>query len=782
MQATQETVFGPVRTVRKRRMRIVVSGAVQGVGFRPFVFRLAKAANLCGTVSNSSFGVVIDVEGDSESLQTFVERVESEHPPLSRIERMEMVEISAVGFVDFEIGPSDVGSENSTYVLPDIAVCDECLAELRDPANRRYRYPFINCTHCGPRFTIIESMPYDRRHTSMKQFRMCRHCRDEYEDPSSRRFHAQPIACADCGPQLALWDTDGNPVGPCLDAVRLAAEALRNGGIVAVKGVGGFHLLVDARNTEAVHKLRARKARPDKPFAVMYPSLERLREDCYVDRVEAALLQSAEAPIVLLRPRTDSAGIARNVAPHSPTLGAMLPYAPLHHLLMDELRMPLVATSGNRSDEPICIDERDALARLHGIPDFYLVHDRPIVRHADDSIVRVVAGRAMILRRARGYAPLPIEIGFGGPDILAVGPHLKNCTAVTKGRNVFLSQHLGDLDNALAYDAFVQSIDEGCRLHGSNPIGIACDHHEEYGSTRHAQALRLPVCKVQHHYAHVLGCMAENGVCGPVLGVSWDGTGLGEEGEIWGGEFMRADYETYHRVAHFREMRLPGGEQAIREPRRTALALLMELFDDIDPIRALAPIEAFDALELRVMLAMLRNKIRAPRAVSVGRLFDAVASILGICHKCSFEGQAAIALEAAATRASEAHTSYRFDLCNEVEAPIIVDWAPVVRGIVDDVVAGVPSAAIALAFHRALAEATVRVAQVVGIRDIVLTGGCFQNALLTEYTVQLLRDAGFQPHWHRFTPPNDGGIALGQAVFAMRQFQLNKTGGPSPCA
>ncbi|GMU91664.1 MAG: carbamoyltransferase [Candidatus Hydrogenedentota bacterium] len=755
------------------RKRILVQGAVQGIGFRPFVYRLARELELAGQVCNSPEGVVIDAEGNPANLKRLLERLDTERPPLCRIDRVVTVDLFPAGFSEFVIGPSDPEGDKVTCVLPDIAVCEECLREMRDPKDRRYRYPFTNCTHCGPRFSIVESLPYDRPNTSMKRFSMCAQCRDEYEDPANRRFHAQPIACPRCGPRLMLWDASGNERAAHHEAVQAAAAWIRDGRIVAVKGLGGFHLVVDARNAGAIDTLRRRKHREEKPFALMYPNLESVRGDCQVSQLESELLLSPEAPIVLLRRRNDSRHVADNVAPTSPTLGAMLPYTPLHHLLLEELGFPIVATSGNLSEEPICIDETEALVRLKGIADGYLVHDRPIVRHVDDSIARVVGGREMVLRRARGYAPLPIIYGGDGPAVTAFGGHLKNTVAVSKGSRVFLSQHIGDLETTRAFEAFVRASTDLETLYDASPVCVACDLHDDYLSTKHAPSRLLPVVRVQHHYAHALACMAEHQIEGPVLAVSWDGTGLGADGTIWGGEFLIADRSEFVRAAHLRPFPLPGGEQAVKEPRRSALAILMAVYGNLEEMGFVPTVRAFTGTELRTLRTMVDRNVNAPLTSSAGRLFDAVASIIGICQRTTFEGQAAMALEGLAAQAGNGGRDYEVAIDDD-RTQQVLDWAPLIRAVVRDLAAGVSPAQISAGFHGALAKCILHVALRAGLRDVVLTGGCFQNAVLTEGAIASLREHRFQPHWHRFAPPNDGGIALGQAVFASRSVRLKE--------
>jgi hydrogenase maturation protein HypF len=611
----------------------------------------------------------------------------------------------------------------------------------------------------------------------MAGFAMCNACRKEYENPSDRRFHAQPNACPACGPHLELWGSAGEVLSTHHQALRDAIEAIRRGQVVAVKGLGGFHLMVDGTNEDAVSRLRERKNREDKPLALMAPYLDLIKAYCEVSSLEERLLSSPESPIVLLRQHRDLPEwirpIAPSVAPGNPDLGAMLPYTPLHHVLARELGTPVVATSGNLSDEPICTDERDALTRLRGIADLFLVHNRPIARHVDDSVARVLLGRELVLRRARGYAPLPVQVGRPLPPLLAVGAHLKNAVAVSAHTQVFVSQHIGDLETPQAFEAFRRVSDDLLRLYDLTPQAVACDAHPDYLSTRHAAGTGLPLVHVQHHYAHVLSCMAENGLEGPVLGVSWDGTGYGLDHTIWGGEFLRVTESGFQRVAHLRTFRLPGGEHAVKEPRRTAIGLLYEMEGDRFAAREeLAPVRSFEPRERTLLAQALANRINAPLTSSAGRLFDAVAALLGLRLTTRFEGQAAMELEWT-IRDVETDASYPFQI-EPKQGILIVDWEPLVRALLADLKGGAALGTMAARFHNALANMIVAIATQVDIKTIALSGGCFQNRYLTERTVRGLAAAGFSPHWHQRVPPNDGGIALGQVLAAARAKPLLK--------
>ncbi|MBP9900022.1 MAG: carbamoyltransferase HypF [Verrucomicrobia bacterium] len=797
------------------RLKLAVRGVVQGVGFRPFVHRLATELGLTGWVNNSAQGVFIEVEGRRMALDQFLLRLETEKPPRSFIQSKEAIWLAAGGYPNFEIRASEPGGAKTALILPDLATCPACRREISDPTNRRHQYPFTNCTHCGPRFSIIEALPYDRANTTMRRFRMCPACQAEYDNPCDRRFHAQPNACPVCGPQLELWP--GHPSNSWLrdphepprrlahghDALLSAAHVIRCGQIVAVKGVGGFHLLVDARDGAAVRRLRERKQREEKPFALMFPSLESVKAVCEVSPLEERLLRSPEAPIVLLKrlapppPNPSSQErvrvvahdepsglpIADSVAPGNPCLGVMLPSNPLHHLLLAELGFPVVATSGNLSDEPICTDEFEAIERLRGIADVLLVHDRPIVRPVDDSIVRVMVDREMIMRRARGYAPLPITFSSqpstrDSQPILAVGAHLKNAVALAVDGQVFISQHIGDLATEPAHDAFCRVAADLPRLYDAKPAVIVADLHPDYRSTKFAQeqavsAGRLRYVGVQHHVAHVLACVAENEVALPALGVAWDGTGYGPDSTIWGGEFFLVTNVAVTRAAYLRPFRLPGGDAAVKEPRRAALGLLYEMYgNEVFARKDLPTVSAFTDAELHSLLTMLERGVNAPFTSSMGRLFDAVASLTGLRQKMQFEGQAAMELEFAL---NGIQTDERYDMpFVSHHAALVLDWAPMIAAMGEDLQRHLPLGNIAAKFHNALAQAIVHVAQRIGCPRVALSGGCLQNRYLTERSVRRLRAAGFQPHWHQRVPPNDGGIALGQVFAAQRGLELRK--------
>jgi hydrogenase maturation protein HypF len=695
---------------------------------------------------NSSAGLVVEVEGSGAALAEFLGRLERERPPAAVVLTREVSHLDPAGYQRFDIRASDESCEATVSLLPDLATCPRCLAELRDPANRRYGYPFTNCTLCGPRYTIILDIPYDRPRTTMRAFQLCPECRREYSDPADRRFHAQPNACPVCGPRLSIEPAGGGPGDP----LALAAAAIAGGRIVALKGIGGFQLLADARNEAAVARLRLRKRREEKPFALMVPSIEEARRLCEISPDEEVLLASPAAPIVLLRPKPAN-GLAPGVSRSSPYLGLMLPYSPLHHLLMERCGFPVVATSGNRSDEPIAIDNGEARVRLGGIADLFLVHDRPVARPCDDSVVRLVRGRESVLRRARGYAPLPVRVREPLPAVLAVGGHLKNTVAIAVGRQVFVSQHVGDLDTPEARGAFERAIGDLCRLYRFKPELVACDLHPDYASTAWARASGLPVVAVQHHQAHVASCAAENDVEGDYLGVGWDGTGYGVDGTVWGGEFFLVRGGWFERVAHLRPFRLPGGEAAVKEGWRTAASLLYETFG-----AAAVP----ECPNRTALIRMIESGLNSPLTTSVGRLFDAVAAIAGIARENRFEGQAPMLLERAIGSLVTA------DCYPLGEKDGAADWAPLIEAVHSDARRGVPPDRMAARFHNALVTWILSVAERAGARTVVLSGGVFQNGYLVERAAAALEARGFRVATHQRVPANDGGISLGQAVIA----------------
>ncbi len=754
-----------------KRKAIEITGIVQGIGYRPFVYNLALTHSIRGWVLNNEKGVLIDAEGEDQALDRFIEGLTELAPPLARIETLKANSIEPQGFPNFEIRHSKGTSEGFTLISPDVATCDACLAELLSPGDFRYHYPFINCTHCGPRFTIIKDIPYDRHKTTMAPFAMCPVCRKEYESPRDRRFHAQPNACSACGPSLRLVDRKGG----CLpgNALDRALDLLLQGSIVAVKGIGGFHLVCNAENQEAVSTLRSRKFREDKPFAVMCRDMEEVRTHCDIDEEEERLLCGTERPIVLLNKKKGSS-IAPGVAPFQKTLGVMLPYSPLHHLLLHGPLKSLVMTSGNVSDEPIAYKNEEACHRLSEIADFFLLHDRDIHMRCDDSVVRVFQDRPYVLRRSRGYVPFPIKLSFNLEMVLACGGELKNTFSLSRGPYVFVSHHIGDLENMETLLSFEQGIEHFKNLFSIEPKAVAYDLHPEYLSTKYALSLEgIPKVGVQHHHAHVVSAMAENGLDGEVIGVALDGTGFGNDGTIWGGEFLKADLKDFERLAHLKQVPMPGGSMAVKEPWRMAFAYLFEAFGENALNLELGWIKRRDPQTCGILKRMIEKKMNSPLTSSMGRLFDAVSSLLSIRDTVNYEGQAAIELEMAAD--AEVKEEYPFNI-QETQRPMIVDPIEMVNGIVEDLIRGYPGSFISGKFHRTVARLVVETCKRsrldTGLGRVVLSGGVFQNTLLLELVFDGLEEAGFEVYTHHLVPTNDGGISLGQAVVAhVRCFQ-----------
>jgi hydrogenase maturation protein HypF len=755
------------------RRRIVVRGIVQGVGFRPFVYNLAARLQLQGFVKNQTGSVLIEVEGEPPSLETFLGELSDHPPPLARIEELFWKQCPPRQENQFRIEPSEADMSTQVFISPDVATCDACLAEVFDPADRRHGYPFLNCTNCGPRLTIITGAPYDRPHTTMAGFPMCHACRAEYEDPANRRFHAQPTACANCGPCLEVRDASGQVVA-CADPIAWFVDALRAGKIGALKGLGGYHLACDARNRSAVQELRRRKNRDEKPFAVMVHDMEAVEALCHTDEAEQVLLLSVRRPIVLLRKRLPCA-LVEEVAPGNPSLGVMLPYTPLHHLLLRAAGIPLVMTSGNRSDEPIAYQDEEALQKLAGIADLFLMHNRPIHVRCDDSVTRLVDGIELPIRRSRGYAPQPVALPFECPyPILAVGGQLKGTFALGRGRQVFLSHHLGDLDHYDAFRAFVNDIALYEQLFAIRPDHLAHDSHPDYASTRYAQERRTregsALLAVQHHHAHLASCMAENGLFEPVIGVTFDGTGFGTDGAVWGGEFLIGDYRTFRRAAHLRYVGMPGGEQAIRQPWRMALAHLVDAGAECRTVMA-----RHSHRETRIIKTMLDRRINTPLTSSAGRLFDAIAALAGVRGTATYEGQAAVELEWLASGVAP-DNSYPFELIEDAnDGTLVVDTRPLVRAVAHDTGHATEVARIARRFHTTLAEiiavVCLRLHTTTGIGAVALSGGVFLNALLTHDVMSRLGQEGFRVFRHQLVPPNDGGLSLGQLAIAANRFQ-----------
>ncbi len=751
----------PPATARRLRVR----GIVQGVGFRPFVYQLARRLGLAGEVANTSEGVTIHLEGAASVIEAFEASLAREAPPLARISGVESTAADLRHLTAFRIETSRRSDSRATGISPDMAVCDACLAELFDPADRRFGYPFINCTHCGPRYTIIDDVPYDRPHTSMRRFTMCPACQAEYDDPADRRFHAQPNACPVCGPQVTLCGPNG-VILAAADPIAEAAARLAAGRILAVKGLGGFHLAVDALNAEAVARLRRRKRREEKPFALMVPDLEAARRIAAVDAAAEALLCSPRRPIVILAQHPGNP-VAAEVAPRNRYFGVMLPYTPLHHLLLRRGFTALVMTSANLSDEPICIDNAEAFHRLGAIADAFLVHDRDIYLRTDDSIVCPLAGKTRFLRRSRGYVPEPVFLKRALPPILACGAGLKNTVCLTRGAEAFVSQHIGDLENLAAYEFLEKTAAHLERILDIQPEIVARDLHPDYLSTRYALG-RTGVrhVAVQHHHAHIVSVMAEHGLDGSVIGLALDGTGYGTDGAVWGGEVLVAEAGRFTRAAHLAYVPMPGGAAAIREPWRMAAAHLHDAFGDGWTHLDLPLLESVPPDKIALAVRMARHRINAPPTSSLGRLFDAVAALCGLRAAVHYEGQAAMELEMAAD--AEAEGLYPYAMVPG--AVRTVATAALIRAVAADLGAGVPVAVVAGRFHRTVialfADLCRQVRQDTGLTRVALSGGVFQNAIILEGLVRTLEGAGFAVFTPEQVPANDGGISLGQAVAA----------------
>lgn len=747
-----------------RKVKIAIRGAVQGVGFRPFIYRLAGELGIKGWIINSSQGVFIEAESAETALKTFLKRISSDKPKNSFIQSFEHSWLDPEGFTQFEIRESNDEGSKTALVLPDISTCGDCLEEIFDPANRRYQYPFTNCTNCGPRYTIISNLPYDRRNTTMGEFEMCEECRAEYTDPMNRRFHAEPTACPNCGPQITLLDNSLHILSEKNNALTDAAKLIKCGEIIALKGIGGYQLLCDAGNEEAVKMLRKKKRRNEKPFALMFPDMNSVKRECAVNEAEERMLTSVEAPIVLLKKLKNVSSVVSNEsAAKNPYLGVMLPYSPLHHLLMRELGTPIVATSGNTSEEPICITEDEAFEKLSGIADYFLIHNRKILRYVDDSITRFAGGHESLIRRARGYAPLPLVISGLNGTTLSAGAHLKNTVAINKGSNVFISQHIGDLENVESISAFTNVISDLESFYDLKPDKIICDMHPDYISTKYSESLGTAVHKVQHHYAHVLSCMAENELEGGVLGVSWDGTGYGSDGTIWGGEFIVPMGTDFMRIGHIRPFRLPGGEQAIHDVWKIGFSLLYDVYGE--DVFNLEHIGFIKNSETKLLKQMLDKRLNSPVTSSAGRLFDGAAAIAGISNKANYEAQAAIQLEFA-TDDIITNEYFEFEIQEQTNGTLIIDWHSIIKGIVEDEKQNVPVGIIAAKFHNSLAEAITSIALKVNIGKVALTGGCFLNKYLLEKTIERLAASGFKVYTHQRVPAGDGGISLGQMKYA----------------
>jgi hydrogenase maturation protein HypF len=756
---------------------ISVHGIVQGVGFRPFVYRLATDLNLKGWVCNTSEDVRIEIEGEREAIEQFCLELRMKAPPLASIQDIAITYHHPVSYKDFEIRGSLATKGKYQLVSPDIATCQACLSELLDPNDRRYRYPFINCTNCGPRFTIIDDMPYDRPKTTMRYFQMCPQCQAEYDNPLDRRFHAQPNACPECGPRVELIDNQGNAL-PCPDAVASAGQLLRAGKIIAIKGLGGFLLACDASNGTAVKTLRQRKRRSSKPFAIMVTNIDEAKKQCYISQEEEKLLTSPQSPIVLMKWK-ESSSVSREVAPNLQYLGAMLPYTPLHHILLRDTQLPLVMTSGNLSEEPIAKDNDEALSRLSGIADSYLVHNRNIYSRYDDSVAIVEKGTSQLIRRARSYAPYPIHLQFRAKQVLGCGAEVKNTFCLTRDNYAFLSQHIGDMENMETLEHFADTISLYKRLFHIEPVIIAHDLHPDYLATKYAQELGnhgIKLIPVQHHHAHIVSCMADNGVQSSVIGVVFDGTGLGSDGRIWGGEFLVADYRNFQRVGHLEYLPLPGGDAATRKPYRIAIAYILSLLGEGALSQGLPAMEDIGRGEIEIIRRQIERGLNSPLTSSMGRLFDAISALIGVRGEIDYEGQAAVELEMTAYKAgpepnkgTNYEEGYPYHIVQS-EGIRIVKLGDLLSAVVEELHQDVSKARISVNFHNTIAQMTNQMCQLInsetGINEVALSGGVFQNRLLLNKTVSLLEKDGFQVFTHKQVPCNDGGISLGQAVIA----------------
>ncbi|MGD9008874.1 MAG: carbamoyltransferase HypF [Desulfobacteraceae bacterium] len=744
---------------------IHVNGIVQGVGFRPFVYQLARQMDLTGRVANTASGVAIHAEGPVGQLDRFVENLKTRKPVLAHIVSVDAKAAEVAGYNQFEITKSQGAETRATLISPDVCMCADCRAELFDPNDRRFGYPFINCTNCGPRYTIIDDIPYDRPKTSMRHFTMCDRCQAEYDDPANRRFHAQPNACAQCGPRVSLYDNRRRLLASA-DAIAQTADLLKAGHIVAVKGLGGYHLAVDATNDTAVEQLRIRKHREEKPLAVMSADLASIEAYAQITPSEAELLTSIQRPIVLLQKKMPEK-LAFSVSPRNRYYGVMLPYTPLHELLLAHGFIALVMTSGNLSEEPIAIDNEEAFQRLGQIADYFLNHDRQIYLRSDDSIVRHAAGKTRPIRRSRGFVPIPVFLNAKVPQVLACGAELKNTICLTRGSQAFVSQHIGDLENLATEKFFRMTVDHLQRILDITPEIIACDRHPDYLSTQWAVSRSdHPLIQVQHHHAHVAACMAEHQLDGPVIGLAFDGAGLGADQTVWGGEVLVADYGGYRRVAHLTAVPMPGAAAAIKAPWRMALAYLDHAFGDSLWDVDLPLMRRVDRAQAQIVAQMCAQGVNAPLTSSMGRLFDAVAAILGLRLDAAFEGQAAMELEMIADSDEKERYDFTWDAADAKQVAV----APIVAGVVEDLRRGLPAFIISAKFHNTIIEGFSMLCQALRkenrINQVVLSGGCFQNRRLLEGLRNRLKTNGFEVFCHRQVPTNDGGIALGQAMIA----------------
>jgi hydrogenase maturation protein HypF len=752
-----------------RRSKGAIKGIVQGVGFRPFIYQLAHRYQLSGHVVNTSEGVDLEVEGSDDNVEHFFQSVLSERPPLAHISSMERADLQPRNDKVFEIKESRVDEERSALISPDVSICPDCLRELKDSKDRRFRYPFINCTNCGPRYTIIMDIPYDRAMTTMKKFKMCKACQREYEDPTNRRFHAQPNACWDCGPRVSLHDHDGLPIDSNAP-IEESSHLLKRGSILAIKGLGGFHLAVDATNHKAVVRLRKRKHREEKPLAIMARDLEVAKQIAHINELEANLLLSPQRPILILKKRRFH-GLSPQVAPRNRYFGIMLPYTPLHYLLMDGVFRALVMTSGNISEEPINIDNEEAFNNLKGIADYFVVHDRDIYLRSDDSIIRVVGRIPRQVRRSRGYVPIPVflpEEMSELPSVLAVGGELKNTICITKENRAFLSQHVGDMENLETFDFFRLTISHMQGILEIRPKVLAHDLHPDYLSSTFAREQKeTPTVAIQHHHAHIVSCLAENGVKGPVIGLALDGTGFGSDGQVWGGEMLLADLSSFQRAAHLDYVSLPGGDAAAKFPWRMALSYLHKTYGDklFDlPIKFVRDLKRKDA---NIVFQMITKGVNSPLTSSCGRLFDAVSSLICLRQKIAYEGQAAMELEMRQNLSEKGKYPWAIE---EKKGHLILPTSDIIQSVVEDIKAGISSGIISRRFHNTLIDmftgACIRLREASGIGHVAMSGGSFQNVTLLNGLSRSLASNGFKVFTQKLVPSNDGGLSLGQAVCA----------------
>ncbi len=757
-----------------KRSKGAIKGIVQGVGFRPFIYQLAHRYQLSGHVINTPEGVDLEVEGPDEDVEHFFQCILSERPPLAHISSIERAELRPKNDKTFEIKESRADQERSALISPDVSICADCLRELKDSKDRRFKYPFINCTNCGPRYTIIKDIPYDRAMTTMNKFKMCKACHGEYEDPTNRRFHAQPNACWDCGPRVSLHDHDGLPIA-CDTPVEETIHLLRRGAIVAIKGLGGFHLAVDARNHKAVVRLRKRKHREEKPLALMVRDPQAANQIAHINEIEANTLLSPQRPIVILKKRRFH-GLSPQVAPRNRYFGIMLPYTPLHYLLMDGSFRALIMTSGNISEEPINIDNKEAFKNLKGIADYFLVHDRDIYLRSDDSIIRMVGRVPRQLRRSRGYVPVPVFLPDEMselPSVLAVGGELKNTICITKENRAFLSQHVGDMENLETFDFFRLTISHMESILEIRPKVLAHDLHPDYLSSKFSREQEeIPTLAVQHHHAHIVSCLAENGVRGPAIGLALDGTGFGADGQVWGGEVLLADLNSFHRAAHLEYVSLPGGDAAAKFPWRMALSYLYKTYGDELLNLSIKFVRALKTEDANIVFQMIKKGVNAPLTSSCGRLFDALASLIGLRQKIAYEGQAAMELEMCQNFSEKGKYPWAIE---EKKGHLILLTSDIIRSAVEDIKAGISRGIISRRFHNTLIDmftgTCVRLREASGIGHVAMSGGSFQNVTLLNGLSRSLTSNGFKVFTQKVVPSNDGGLSLGQAVCAGLRFQ-----------